>query len=98
MLTELAAMSIDDGLVMQLHPGSFRNHHTATFQRWGRDRGIDIPTPTDYVQGLRPLLERFGMDSRLRVILFTLDESAYARELAPLAGVYPTLMLGPAWR
>jgi glucuronate isomerase len=97
MLTELAAMSIDDGLVMQLHPGSFRNHHTATFQRWGRDRGIDIPTPTDYVQGLRPLLERFGMDSRLRVILFTLDESAYARELAPLAGVYPTLMLGPAW-
>jgi glucuronate isomerase len=97
MLTELAAMSLDDGLVMQLHPGSFRNHHTSTFERWGRDRGIDIPTPTDYVRGLRPLLERFGMDTRLRVILFTLDESAYARELAPLAGVYPTLMLGPAW-
>jgi glucuronate isomerase len=97
MLTELAAMSVDDGLVMQLHPGSFRNHHTSTFEQWGRDRGVDIPTPTDYVRGLRPLLERFGMDPRLRLILFTLDESAYARELAPLAGVYPSLMLGPAW-
>jgi glucuronate isomerase len=97
MLTELAAMSIDDGLVMQIHPGSFRDHHTATHERWGANRGVDIPTPTDYVRGLRPLLERLGMDPRLRLILFTLDESAYARELAPLAGVYPAVMLGPAW-
>jgi glucuronate isomerase len=97
MLTELAAMSIEDGLVMQLHPGSLRDHHSATLTRWGRNRGVDIPTPTDFVRGLRPLLERFGMDPRLRLIVFTLDESTYSRELAPLAGVYPSLMLGPAW-
>lgn len=97
MLTEMAAMSIDDGLVMQLHPGSFRNHNRAVFERFGRDKGADIPTRTDYVHALKPLLDRFGNDPRLTLILFTLDESSYARELAPLAGHYPCLRLGPAW-
>lgn len=97
MLTEMAAMSIDDGLVMQLHPGSFRNHNKALFAKFGRDKGADIPTRTDYVHALKPLLDRFGNEPRLSLILFTLDESAYARELAPLAGHYPCLKLGPAW-
>ena len=97
MLTEMAAMSVDDGLVMQLHPGAFRNHNPWIFDKYGRDKGADIPTPTGYVRELRPLLSRFGNDPRLSLIVFTLDESAYARELAPLAGHYPALKLGPAW-
>lgn len=97
MLTEMAAMSVEDGLVMQLHPGSFRNHNAKVFERFGRDKGADIPTRTDYVHALKPLLDRFGNDNRLSLILFTLDESSYARELAPLAGHYPCLKLGPAW-
>lgn len=97
MLTEMAAMSLDDGLVMQIHPGSFRNHNPYLLERFGRDMGADIPTPTDYVRALRPLLNRFGNESKLTLILFTLDESAYSRELAPLAGHYPCLKLGPAW-
>ena len=97
MLTEMAGMSLDDGLVMQIHPGSFRNHNKQLFENFGRDKGADIPTRTDYVHGLRPLLEKYGNESKLSIILFTLDESAYARELAPLAGHYPCLKLGPAW-
>lgn len=97
MLIEMAAMSIDDGLTMQLHPGAYRNHNAAVFATFGRDKGADIPTRTDYVHALKPLLDRFGNDSRLTLILFTLDESSYARELAPLAGHYPCLRLGPAW-
>jgi glucuronate isomerase len=97
MLTQMAAMSLDDGLVMQVHPGSLRNHNTQLFQRFGRDLGADIPTPTNYVQALRPLLDRFGNEPGLTIILFTLDESTYSRELAPLAGHYPCLRLGPAW-
>lgn len=97
MLTEMARMSVDDGLVMQIHPGSFRNHNPAAFTRFGRDKGFDIPQPTDYVRALKPLLDRFGTDPRLTLVLFTLDESAYSRELAPLAGVYACLRLGPAW-
>lgn len=97
MLTEMAAMSLDDGLVMQIHPGSFRNHSRHIFTRFGRDKGADIPSRTDYVHALQPLLGRFGHEASLTVILFTLDESAYSRELAPLAGVYPALRLGPAW-
>jgi glucuronate isomerase len=97
MLTEMAAMSLDDGLVMQLHPGSFRNHNAQLFARLGRDKGADIPSRTDYVHALKPLLDRFGNESDFSLILFTLDESAYARELAPLAGHYPCLRLGPAW-
>lgn len=97
MLTEMAAMSQDDGLVMQLHPGSFRNHNRDLFARFGRDKGADIPMRTDYVHALKPLLDRFGNAADFTLILFTLDESAYARELAPLAGHYPCLRLGPAW-
>jgi len=96
-LTEMAGMSLDDGLVMQIHPGSFRNHNPVVFSRFGRDKGADIPTRTDYVRALRPLLERYGNDPRLTLILFTLDETSYARELAPLAGHYPALKLGPPW-
>jgi glucuronate isomerase len=97
MLTEMAVMSLDDGLVMQIHPGSFRNHNADVFARFGRDKGADIPMRTEYVHALKPLLDRFGNDHRLSLIVFTLDESAYARELAPLAGHYPCLKLGPAW-
>jgi len=97
MLTEMALMSLDDGLVMQLHPGCFRNHNQALFQRFGRDKGADIPVRTEYVHALKPLLDRCGNDPRFKLILFTLDESNYARELAPLAGHYPSLLLGPAW-
>ena len=97
MLTEMAKMSLDDGLVMQIHPGSFRNHNRWLFDTFGRDKGADIPTPTDYVHALKPLLDVAGNDKRLTLIVFTLDESAYARELAPLAGHYPALKLGPAW-
>lgn len=97
MLTEMALMSQDDGLVMQIHPGSFRNHNGPIFVRYGRDKGADIPTRTDYVRALKPLLDRVGNDPALTIILFTLDESVYARELAPLAGHYPALKLGPSW-
>ena len=97
MLTEMAQMSLDDGLVMQLHPGSFRNHNPAVFGEFGRDQGADIPTRTDYVHALKPLLDRFGNEPGLTLILFTLDETAYSRELAPLAGHYPILKLGPPW-
>jgi glucuronate isomerase len=97
MLTEMAALSVEDGMVMQIHPGSFRNHNRWLHGAYGRDKGADIPTRTDYVRALKPLLDRFGNEPRLSVILFTLDESAYARELAPLAGHYPVLKLGPSW-
>jgi len=97
MLTEMARMSIDDGLVLQIHPGAWRNHSPAMLQKFGRDKGFDIPTRTDYVGALKPLLDAVGTDPRLSIILFTLDESVYARELAPLAGVYPSLKLGPPW-
>jgi glucuronate isomerase len=97
MLTEMAQMSLDDGLVMQIHPGSTRNHNRMVYERYGRDVGADIPRSTNYVDALRPLLNRFGIESKLTIILFTLDESTYSRELAPLAGHYPCLRLGPAW-
>ena len=97
MLTEMARMSIEDGLVMQIHPGSVRNHNARIFEQYGRDVGADIPGPTGYVEALRPLLNRFGNEAGLTIILFTLDETAYSRELAPLAGHYPCLRLGPAW-
>jgi glucuronate isomerase len=97
MLTEMAAMSLEDGMVMQIHPGAFRNHNARLHATHGRDKGADIPTRTDYVRALKPLLDRFGNEPALTIILFTLDESSYARELAPLAGHYPCLKLGPAW-
>jgi glucuronate isomerase len=97
MLVEMARMSIEDGLVMQIHPGSLRNHNPIVFERFGLDKGADMPVVTEYTHSLRPLLERFGADARLRLILFTLDETTYARELAPLAGHYPAVLLGPPW-
>jgi glucuronate isomerase len=97
MLMEMARMSIEDGLVMQLHPGSLRNHNWAIFERFGQDKGADIPIQTEYTRNLLPLLNKYGNDSRLGLILFTLDESAYTRELATLAGHYPALKLGPPW-
>ncbi len=97
MLYLMAGMSCEDGLVMQLHLGSLRNHNGPLFQRFGADRGADIPIRTDWTTGLRQLLGAFGNDPRLRVILFTLDESTYGRELAPLAGHWPALRLGPPW-
>jgi glucuronate isomerase len=97
MLMEMARMSIEDGLVMQIHSGSLRNHNPQIFERFGLDKGADIPIAGEFTRNLRPLLERFGNDPRLRLILFTLDESTYARELAPLAGHYPSVLLGPPW-
>lgn len=97
MLTEMARMSLEDGLVMQIHPGARRNHSDPVMAVHGRDKGFDIPGRTDYVAALRPLLNAVGMRPELTVILFTLDETSYSRELAPLAGVYPCLRLGPPW-
>jgi glucuronate isomerase len=97
MLTEMAKMSLDDGLVLQIHPGSWRNHSPQIHDRFGRDKGFDIPTRTDYVTALKPMLDAVGTRPNLTVIAFTLDETSYARELAPLAGVYPALRLGPSW-
>jgi glucuronate isomerase len=97
MLTEMAGMSIEDGLVMQLHPGVYRNHNPAIFAALGRDKGADIPLPCDYVHALRPLLSKYGNHPDFNFIVFTLDETSYARELAPLAGHYPAMKLGPAW-
>ncbi len=97
MFMELARMSVDDGLVMQVHPGSFRNHNAAVFERFGADKGCDIPLGTEYTRNLRPLLNKFGNHPAFRMVIFTLDETTYSRELAPLAGHYPALRLGPAW-
>lgn len=97
MLTEMARMSLEDGLVMQIHPGSGRNHNRHLYQKYGRDMGADIPRQMNYVDALRPLLDQFGNEPNLTIILFTLDESTYSRELAPLAGHYPCLKLGPPW-
>jgi glucuronate isomerase len=96
-LMEMARMSTEDGLVMQLHPGSRRNHNRQVYERYGRDQGGDIPGPVNYVDALKPLLDRFGNDPRFRMVLFTLDESTFSRELAPLVGHYPALFLGPPW-
>jgi glucuronate isomerase len=97
LLVEMASMSVEDGLVMQLHAGSRRNHNGPLFERFGRDIGADIPGPVDYVEGLRALLNRFGNDPAFRLVVFTLDESTFSRELAPLAGHYPAMYLGPPW-
>lgn len=97
MLCEMARMSREDGLVMQLHIGSLRNHDAALHSRFGPDKGADIPVATEWTRGLRALLNLHGADPAFRLILFTLDEGAYARELAPLAGYYPALRLGPPW-
>ena len=97
MLLEMAAMSVEDGLVLQLHTGSWRNHNRSLAARFGPDIGADIPTSTDYVGSLKPLLDRFGNSRQLTLVIYTLDETTYSRELAPLAGHYPALRLGPPW-
>lgn len=97
MLIEMARMSTQDGLTMQLHVGSSRNHNPDIFQRFGRDKGADIPVATEFTRNLKPLLNEFGNHPELTLILFTLDETTYGRELAPLAGHYPVLRLGPPW-
>jgi glucuronate isomerase len=97
MLMEMARMSIEDGLVMQIHPGSDRNHNRALYEKYGTDKGCDIPMQTEYTHNLKELLNKYGNDPKLTVIVFTLDESTYARELAPLAGHYPAMKLGPSW-
>lgn len=97
MMMEFARMSIEDGLVMQFHVGAVRNHNRLIFERFGSDKGCDIPEQSEFTHNLRPLLNKYGNDPRLTFIIFTLDESAYARELAPLAGHYPALKLGPPW-
>jgi glucuronate isomerase len=97
MLVEMAAMSLDDGLVLQVHAGAWRDHNPTVAARFGPDQGADIPTRVDYVRALKPLLDRFGNEPGLTVVVYTLDESTYGRELAPLAGHYPALHLGPPW-
>ncbi len=97
MLTEMARMSLQDGLVMQIHAGVVRNHNDLVMSQFGRDKGADVPAPVNYVRGLKPLLDQFGNASNLKIILFTLDETTYGRDLAPLAGHYPALRLGPPW-
>ncbi|HEX2095702.1 MAG TPA: glucuronate isomerase [Longimicrobiaceae bacterium] len=97
MLMEMARMSAEDGMVMQLHPGALRDHNRVIFERYGQDKGADIPVSTEYTRNLRNLLNAYGNDPRLTLVLFTLDESTYARELAPLAGHYPAVRLGPPW-
>jgi len=97
MLMEMARMSIEDGLVMQIHPGSDRNHNRIIYDKYGLDKGCDIPMQTEYTHNLKELLNKYGNDPRLTVIVFTLDESTYTRELAPLAGHYPAMKLGPPW-
>ncbi len=97
MLMECARMSIEDGLVMQIHPGSLRNHNPQVFNLFGPDRGCDIPIQTEYTRNLKPLLNKYGNHPGFTFIVFTLDEAAYGRELAPLAGHYPAMRLGPPW-
>jgi glucuronate isomerase len=97
LLMEMASLSLDDGLVMQLHAGSLRDHNRRIYERFGPDRGGDIPVATELTRNLRPLLNAYGNDPRFRLIVFTLDESTYSRELAPLAGHYPALLVGAPW-
>jgi|SRR5579859_5055411 len=97
MLIEMARMSVEDGLVMQLHIGSYRDHNPVVLERFGRDMGADIPVASEFTRNLKPLLDLFGRERNLRIILFTVDETPYSRELAPLAGHYPVLRLGPPW-
>lgn len=96
-LMEMARMSIEDGLVMQLHVGAYRNHNSFIFERFGSDKGCDIPVQVEFTANLRPLLNKYGNDPHLTLIIFTLDESGYSREMAPLAGHYPAIKLGPPW-
>ena len=97
MLFQMAEMSCEDGLVMQIHPGVLRDHHAGIWQTYGQDKGYDIPVATEFTRALRPMLDRFGTDPRFRVILFTVDETVFSRELSPIAGTYPSVRLGAPW-
>lgn len=97
LLLEMALMSLDDGLVMQLHTGVYRNHNPQVFAEYGRDKGADLPLPGEFIRNLKPLLDRVGNRTDFTLIIFTLDETTYTRELAPLAGHYPAVKVGPAW-
>jgi glucuronate isomerase len=97
MLVQMARMSVEDHLVMQLHVGSYRDHNPSIYQRFGRNMGADMPIMTDFTRDLKPLLDKFGNQTDLTIVLFNLDETTYSRELAPLAGHYPSLRLGPPW-
>lgn len=97
MITEMVAMSLDDGLVIQLHHGCYRNHNDWVFENYGPDKGADLPLACEYIDALKPMLNKYGNNPDITIILFTLDETSYSRELAPLAGHYPALRLGPAW-
>ncbi|MGB2868281.1 MAG: glucuronate isomerase, partial [Bacteroidota bacterium] len=97
MLMEMARMSTEDGMVMQVHPGSDRNHNRLIYDIYGPDKGGDIPTATEYTHNLKELLNKYGNNPKFTVIVFTLDETSYSRELAPLAGLYPSMKLGPPW-
>ncbi len=97
MIMEMARMSIEDGLVMQFHVGSFRSHNDFIRVRFGVDKGADIPLQSEFTRNLHALLNKYGNDPRLTLVLFCLDEDTYSRELAPLAGHYPAMRLGPPW-
>jgi glucuronate isomerase len=97
MIYQMARMSVEDGLVMTIHPGSFRNHHSPTFEAFGADTGHDIPVAVNYTEAVRPLLQDFGTAKDFHLVLFTLDETVFSRELAPLAGFYPSVYLGAPW-
>ena len=97
MLFQMARMSVDDGLVMTVHPGVRRNHHTALFDRFGPDAGHDIPVRVEYTENLRPLLNAFGTAPGFHLVLFAIDETVYSREVAPLAGFYPSVYIGAPW-
>lgn len=96
-LFEHGVMSAEDGLVMQLHPGSLRNYDVKIFEKFGADKGFDIPVSLTFTRELQPLLNEVGSSKKFKMVLYTLDESTYTRELAPLAGVYPSVRLGPPW-
>jgi glucuronate isomerase len=97
MLFQMARMSVEDGLVMTVHAGVRRNHHGATFEQYGADTGHDIPVRTEYTENLRPLLEAFGTAPEFHLVLFAVDETVYSREIAPLAGFYPSVYIGAPW-
>ncbi|MEN8583504.1 glucuronate isomerase [Burkholderia sp. RS01] len=97
MMYQMARMSVEDGLVMTIHPGSYRNHHAPTFNAYGADTGHDIPFAVNYTEAIRPLLQDFGTAKDFHLVLFTLDETVFSRELAPLAGFYPSVYLGAPW-
>jgi glucuronate isomerase len=97
LVSEMARMACDDGLVMTIHPGVRRNHHLPTFEKYGADVGTDIPTQMEFTEALRPMLNRFGTHPNFQLVIFTIDETVFSREIAPLAGFYPSVFAGVPW-